>query len=199
MFGHTSGWGLVRFPYRLGLVVGGILRAVVWRARENKEKLTMSTETERVRSPREIQLSVAVARERTFIFHFLEMQIAMGLGALVCYLLTRLIPASSSFATIYHPGTYLYAVGDILFLTVPVVAWMIFRGYGWRHSLEMALAMVAPVAAIIMVGELAGYAYLLWLITAMYPAMSLGMLVYMLYRRDQFTLRVGYRTHVARP
>jgi hypothetical protein len=123
----------------------------------------------------------------------------LGLGALVCYLLTRLIRASPNFATIYHPGTYLYAAGDVLFLTVPVVTWMILRGYGWRHSREMAVAMVAPVAAIFVIGELAGYAYLLWLITAMYPAMSLGMLVDMLYRRDHFTVRVGHATHVARP
>ena len=135
---------------------------------------------------------------RTFIFHFLEMQIPMGLGALVCYLLTRLIPASSSFATVYHPGTYLYAAGDLLFLTVPVVAWMIFRGYGWRHSREMAVAMGAPVAAIIVLGQLAGYAYLLWLVTAVYPAMCLGMLVYMLYRRDHFTVRVRHFLKVDR-
>ena len=128
---------------------------------------------------------VFVARVGYFLLHFLEMQIPMGLGALVCYLLGRLIPASSSFATVYHPGTYLYATGDVLFLTVPVVAWMIFRGHGWRHSLEMAVAMLAPVAAIILLGQLAGYAYLLWLIIAMYPAMGLGMIAYMLYRRDQ--------------
>jgi hypothetical protein len=135
---------------------------------------------------------------RTFIFHFLEMQIPMGLGALVCYLLTRLIPVSSSFATVYHPGTYLYTAGDILFLTLPVVAWMIFGGYGWRLSREMAVAMVAPVAAIGVLGELAGYAYLLWLVTAVYPAMSLGMLVYMLYCRDHFTVRAGHFLKVNR-
>lgn len=134
-----------------------------------------------------------------FLLHFLELQIPMGLGALVCYLLGRLVPASSSFATVYRPGTYLFTTGDILFLTVPVVAWMITRGHGWRSSLEMAVAMFAPVAAIIVVGQLAGFAYLLWLITAMYPAMCLGMLVYMLYRRDHFTGRVGHSTHVASP
>jgi hypothetical protein len=67
---------------------------------------------------------------------------------------------------------------------------MIFRSHGWRHSLEMAIAMITPVAAIIVLGQLAGVAYLLWLVTAMYPAMCLGMLAYMLYRRDQFTGRV---------
>jgi len=160
--------------------------------------MTMRSETERVRSPRTVQLPGAVARARTLIVHFLELQIPMGLGALVCYLLTGLIPASSSFATIYHPGTYLYAAGDLLFLAVPVVAWMVFRGYGWRHSREMAVAMGAPVAAIIVLGQLAGYAELLWLVIAVYPAMCLGMLVYMLYRRDHFTVRVGHFLKVDR-
>jgi hypothetical protein len=136
---------------------------------------------------------------KRFLLQFLELQIPMGLGALICYLLGRLIPASSSFATVYHPGTYLFATGDVLFLTVPVVAWMILRGYGWRRSLEMAVAMIAPVAAIVVLAELAGVAYLLWLITAMYPSMCLGMIAYMIYRRDDFTRRVRYFTHVGSP
>jgi hypothetical protein len=74
---------------------------------------------------------------------------------------------------------------------------MIVRGYGRRHSLQMALAMVAPVVTIAIVGELAGYAYLLWLVTAMYPAMNLGMLVYLLYRRDQFRGRDHSASHAA--
>ena len=137
------------------------------------------------------------SRARRFLLHFLELQIPMGLGALVCLLVTRLIPASSSFATVYHPGTYLYTAGDVLFLTVPIVVWMNFRGHGWRHSLEMVVAMIAPVAAIIVLGQLAGYAYLLWLVTAVYPAMCLGMLVYMLYRRDYFTGRASHSMHAA--
>jgi hypothetical protein len=157
----------------------------------------MSTETERVRSPRKVEIPGVVARSGHFFLRFLEMQIPMGSGALVCYLLGRLIPATSSFATVYHPGTYLFAIGDVLFLTVPVVAWMIFRGHGWRYSLEMALAMCAPVAAIIVIGQLAGVDYLLWLVTAMYPAMCLGMLFYMLYRRDFYIGRVSYSAVVA--
>jgi hypothetical protein len=121
-----------------------------------------------------------------FARHFLEFQIAMVLGASLCLLLGRLVPTSSSFATAYHPGTYLFAIGDILFLTVPVAAWMIMRGHGWRLSLELVLAMAAPVGVIAMWGELAGRSYLLWLVTAMYPAMCLGMLLYMLHRRHEF-------------
>ena len=121
-----------------------------------------------------------------FFLNFLELQVAMSLGALVCYLVVRLISTSPSYATSYRPGTFLFALGDIFFLTVPVVAWMILGGHGWRHCLEIAVAMIAPVALIIVLGQLAGFAYLLWLLTAGYPAMSLGMLVYMLYRHDHF-------------
>jgi hypothetical protein len=136
---------------------------------------------------------------KRFLLQFLELQIPMGLGALICYLLGRLIPDSSGLATFYHPGTYLFAIGDVLFLTVPVIAWMIFRGYSRQFSLEMAVAMIAPVAMIAVLGELSGFAYLLWLVTAMYPAMCLGMIAYMIYRRDDFTRRVRYFTHVGSP
>ena len=127
--------------------------------------------------------------------HFLELQISMTLGALVCYLVVRLISGVGSFSTAYRPGTFLFAVGDVLFLTVPVIAWMIFRGHGWRHSLGIAAAMIVPVAAIIVLGQLTAYDYLTWLLTAGYPAMSLGMLSYMLYRRELFTGRLVYSKH----
>ena len=127
-----------------------------------------------------------------FLLHFLELQIPMALGAFVCFLLGRMISGSSSLAAAYHPGTYLFAIGDVLFLSVPGVTWMILRGHGWRRSLEMGLAMLAPVIMITMVGEVAGAPYLLWLVTAMYPAMSVGMLVYMLYRRDHFSGRLDH-------
>lgn len=44
--------------------------------------------------------------------------------------------------------------------------------------------MLAPIAAIVVLGELTGSAYLLWLVMAMYPAMSVGMVAYVLYRRE---------------
>jgi hypothetical protein len=119
----------------------------------------------------------------------------MCFGALICYLVVRLISVSSGFATAYHPGTSLFAIGDIFFLTVPVVAWMIFRGHGWRHGLGIAAAMIMPVALIIVFGRLTTYDYLTWLLTAGYPAMSLGMLIYVLYRRDHFTRPMAHSKH----
>ena len=142
----------------------------------------MTTDLKRVRLPTNGEMHRVAANTTRFLLQFMELQIAMALGALLCFLLGRVIPASSVVAAVYYPGSYLYAIGDVLFLTVPVVAWMIFRGHPGRHSLAMAAAMLGPVAAIVLVGESAGYSYLPWLITAGYPAMSLGMLVYMLAR-----------------
>ena len=147
----------------------------------------MTTDTEQVDSLHKTRRRTGGLRAGRFFLHFLELQISMSLGALVCYLVVRLISTSPSYFTNYRPGTFLFALGDIFFLTVPVVAWMILRGHGRRHSLEIAVAMIAPVALIIVLGQLTGFAYLLWLLTAGYPAMSLGMLFYMFYRHDHFT------------
>jgi hypothetical protein len=124
-----------------------------------------------------------------WLLQFVELQVPMVLGALICYLLGRLVPASSSLASAYHPGTYLYATGDILFLTVPVVGWMAIRGFDWQYSLAMAAAMLAPVGLIIAVGQLAGYADLAWLTYADYPVMSLGMAAAMIYSRHEHAHR----------
>jgi hypothetical protein len=157
----------------------------------------MSTDKEQGDFPQMIQIRRAGLRAIRFLLHFLELQIAMGLGALICYLIVRLISVSSSFTVSYRPGTFLFATGDIFFLTVPVVAWMIFRGHGWRHSLKVAFAMILPVAVIMMLGQITTFDYLAWLLTAGYPAMSVGMLIYMLYHGDHFTRRIAYSEHTA--
>jgi hypothetical protein len=132
-----------------------------------------------------------------FFLQFLELQISMSLGAFVCYLVVRLISGAGSFSSAYQPGTFLFAVGDLFFLTVPVMVWIIFRGHGWRHSLGIAVAMISPVAAIMVLGPLTAYDYLTWLLTAGYPAMSLGMLTYMLYRRDHFMRQLVHSKQTA--
>jgi hypothetical protein len=130
-------------------------------------------------------------KAKGFVLHFLELQIPMVFGALICYLVVRLISGASSFATTYRPGSTLFAVGDLLFLTVPVVTWMILRSYSWRHSFEMGIAMITPVAGIMVLGQFTAYDYLTWLLTAGYPVMCLGMLIYMLYQGDFFTGQAG--------
>lgn len=121
-----------------------------------------------------------------FVLTFLQLQIAMTLGAVVCYLLGRVISASSTYAAVYYPGSYLYSIGDLFFLAGPPAAWMLYRVNGKRQPLELAVAMLAPVVAIAILGELTGRPYLLWLVTGMYPAMTVGMLAYVFYRSQTF-------------
>jgi hypothetical protein len=122
----------------------------------------------------------------------------MALGALACLLVGRVARASPIYSTEYRPGTVPYLLGDVFFLAVPVVVWMLIRGFGRRRNLELAVAMLVPVATIVLLGELTRAAYVLWLVTSMYPAMSLGMLAYVLFRRGVFD-RGRSAHHVALP
>ena len=119
-----------------------------------------------------------------FIQHLLEMLVAMGAGMAIFHLLARLIPASSSYAEVSDPETDLHTIAMMVFMTVPMVGWMIVRGHGWRHSTEMAVAMSAPTVAIILLCQLID---LSWLADVSGPAMFLGMITAMLYRRDHYT------------
>jgi hypothetical protein len=110
---------------------------------------------------------------------FVELQVPMALGALLCLTVVTLVAASPAVAAVYRPGTHLFAAGDVVFLATPVAAWMRLRGHGWRDSLAMAVVLLAPVVAIAVAGELAALPYLGWLTYAGYPAMSLAMFAYL--------------------
>jgi hypothetical protein len=132
-----------------------------------------------------------------FILHLLEMLLAMMVGMPILYGLRNLIPASSRYAAAFVSGTTLNALAMGVFMTVPMVAWMIVRGHGWRHSAEMAFAMFAPVAAIIVLLLLGADASLPWLAKASHPAMPLAMIIAMLYRHDHYTGKSGHAAHAA--
>ena len=51
---------------------------------------------------------------------FVEMQLAMALGALVCMVVGGAIRSATG-SEIYRPGMPLYSVGDLIFLTTPVM------------------------------------------------------------------------------
>ena len=157
----------------------------------------MSNDTEQVHFLYKIQRQWGSSKAARFLLHFLEMQIPMVFGALVCYLLGRVIPTSSSLAAVYHPGTFLFMIGDVLYLSLPVLIWMRFRGHSWRYSLEMGAAMLAPGLAIIVLCSLGADTYWPWLIPLASPAGTVGMLLYMLYRRDHFTEPAGHSAHSA--
>ena len=132
-----------------------------------------------------------------FLLHLLEMVLAMSAGMSIFHLLANQIPATSSLAVVADSETVVHNVVMDIFMTVPMLAWMILRRHGWRHSLEMGLAMLAPVAVINLLCSLGVVEYLPWLAKASGPAMYLGMLAAMLYRRSHYTVKASHSGHAA--
>jgi flagellar biosynthetic protein FliP len=108
----------------------------------------------------------------TFLRHYIEMVIVMFLGMGVVMAVAGM-PSDDTLALLYMGAS----------MTVPMVAWMLVRGHGWRPSLEMAAAMLLPTAV---AASLVGTVDYGALMGVEHVAMLLGMLGAMLYRRDEY-------------
>jgi hypothetical protein len=115
----------------------------------------------------------------SFLRHYLEMVIVMFVGMGVVMAIAGM-PENDTVALLYM-GTS---------MTVPMLAWMRFRGHGWRPSLEMGAAMMAPTA--IATGLVGTVDYDL-LMGVEHVAMLLAMLGAMLHRRDEYTGHAHHR------
>jgi putative intracellular protease/amidase len=120
-------------------------------------------------SSRLLPAAIGVGR---FALHFGEMVVAMMVGMLIYMPLEGFLPA------------VLQKIGMALFMAWPMVVWMRIRGHGWRHGFEMAGAMLLPWAAVAGLVALGAARTLPVLANASDAAMYLGMLAFMLFRRD---------------
>ena len=116
----------------------------------------------------------------TFIRHYVEMLIAMFAGMVVLGIAG------------WHPDApEPELLGMAFAMTVPMVAWMRYRGHGWAPAGDMTAAMFLPsLAAIALLwASLVEDAHTLLMIqhVAMFPAM----LVAMLLRRGEYTGQPG--------
>jgi hypothetical protein len=88
---------------------------------------------------------------RQFVRHYVEMVIAMFAGMIVLGLPAeaglRLLGTSSHEIQDAAPAVAL--LGMAVVMTVPMVAWMRYRGHAWRPCHEMAASMIVPTIAII--------------------------------------------------
>jgi hypothetical protein len=129
----------------------------------------------------------------TFIRHYVEMVVVMFAGMLVLGLpgegALHAIGSSTSELRETAPATVF--LGMAFTMTVPMVAWMRYRGHRWQPTLEMAASMVIPtLVAIALLG--AGVASFAALMGLEHVAMLLGMLLAMLLRIDEYT---GHHHH----
>src|ERR1044071_9900737 len=85
-------------------------------------------------------------RAATFIRHYVEMVVVIFAGMLVLGLpgeaALHAIGSGTSDLRETAPATVF--LGMAFTMTVPMVAWMRFRGHGWQPTLEMAASMVIP-------------------------------------------------------
>jgi hypothetical protein len=91
------------------------------------------------------------APTRHFIRHYVEMLVAMFLGMVVLGMpaLMGLGAAGVTSAELRSDAPALLLLGMGITMTVPMVAWMRYRGHGWAASNEMAASMLVPTAGVI--------------------------------------------------
>jgi hypothetical protein len=127
-------------------------------------------------------------RTATFVRHYVEMVVVMFAGMLALGLpgeaALHAMGTGTSELRVTAPATVF--LGMAFTMTVPMVAWMRYRGHRWQPTLEMAASMIIPtLIAIALLG--AGVASFGALMGLEHVAMLLGMLVAMLLRVDEYT------------
>jgi len=129
---------------------------------------------------------------RHFARHYAEMVAAMFLGM---FALGRpadwLFGVFATSTSSEHPTMMLLSMG--LTMTVPMIAWMRYRGHAWRPINEMAASMLVPtVVAIALVGT--GLVKGGTIMVPEHVAMLAGMLIAMLLRRDEYSGAHAHRS-----
>jgi hypothetical protein len=124
-----------------------------------------------------------------FIRHYVEMVVAMFLGMAVLG-----VPAGwamgalgTSWAELHTDAPALMLFGMAVTMTVPMVAWMRYRGHGRRANTEMSASMFLPTFAVIALlwGDLVEDLGVLLVIE--HVAMLVSMLAAMLLRPAEYT------------
>ena len=129
------------------------------------------------------------ASTRHFIRHYVEMLVAMFAGMVVlggpAILALGAVGVTSAELRADAPAALLLGMG--ITMTVPMVAWMRYRGHGWQPSNEMAASMMIPTAGVIGLlgaGLVTDFGSLM---TIEHVVMLPSMLAAMLLRRDEYT------------
>src|SRR5215208_6051214 len=125
---------------------------------------------------------------RTFIRHYIEMVVVMFAGMIVLGIPgeAALQAIGSGSSKLRHDAPALVFLGMAATMTIPMVAWMRFRGHTWQPCLEMAASMIIPtlVAIALLAAGAASFGTLMGL---EHIAMLLGMLIAMLLRPSEYT------------
>jgi hypothetical protein len=136
-----------------------------------------------------------VAPPARFLLHVLEMSVLMVLGMMLFDGLADQLRTVASYRAAFRSGADLDILGDALFMSLPMVVWMLVRGHNRRHSLEMGASMFVPGLAIVVLGWLGADRSAPWLRDSACGIMCLGMLAYMLAHYGHFSATAGHAAH----
>ena len=121
-----------------------------------------------------------------FTRHLLEMVVAMVAGMAVLGLAIEVLGEPPGYA---NPLVEYGLMG--VFMSAPMVAWMRHRGHLWSDGLEMTVAMLVPMFALVIPVELGVASYVPWLsehslMLLSHVTMIAGMAVLMICRWDRY-------------
>ena len=123
-----------------------------------------------------------------FARHYVEMLVAMFAGMLLLGLPAEgmLWTFGSSVDDLSHSAPAVMLLGMATVMTIPMVAWMRYRGHGWRANAEMAASMFIP--TLLVIGLMAAGVIDYWTAMGIEHALMLpSMFLAMLLRRDEYS------------
>jgi hypothetical protein len=126
---------------------------------------------------------------RHFIRHYIEMLVAMfvGMFALGMPAVAGLGALGMSSAELRADAPALLLFGMGVTMTIPMVAWMRYRGHGWGPSNEMAASMLIPTAGVVGLLGAGLVTEMGTLLAIQHVVMFPSMLVAMLLRREEYS------------
>ncbi len=118
-----------------------------------------------------------------FLWHFVQMFVAMMVGMMPYHAIFGKSPAGN---------TILWYAGMELSMVPGMVILMLYQRHGWRHTAEMAIAMLVGPAVFLACAQLGLHNYISGLsvntlLRLSNTTMIIGMLAAMLYRREMYT------------
>jgi hypothetical protein len=130
--------------------------------------------------------SLRSTSNRRFWGHYTEMVAVMFIGMFALSMpVDALFGALGMSTSDQHPATMLFSMG--ITMTVPMVAWMRYRGHAWQPNIEMAASMIVPTLGAMALAATGLVTALGPLMVIEHVAMLSSMLLVMLARRDEYS------------
>lgn len=146
-----------------------------------ESEIMMKTEAKQVNFLRKLQIPEVISKAGQFLWHLLQMVLAMEAGMMIYHIFLWPLLARTGYAALIKefPLTGYWVM--LVSMVLGMLALMCVHRSTWRYSLEMTMAMLAPLA-VLTVLVLCSLLPIHTLYRIGDPVMFLAMAVFMLYR-----------------